>query len=666
MTYSEAVDYIETQGWSTTRLGLSRTRELLQRLGNPQKKLRFVHVAGSNGKGSCCAMTASVLRAAGLTTGLYISPHLVDFCERMSVNGQEISHEELAEITARVAGEADAMEDHPSQFELSTAIAMLFFREKNCDIVVLEVGMGGRLDSTNAIDAPEVAVIMNIGLEHTEYLGNTLPEIAAQKAGIIKPGCSAVFYGNVPEVLEVICDTCDKCGVNLRTADFDSLSVKTASFSGQTFIYKGREYFIPLAGAHQAKNAAVVLEIVSALRERGFSISEEAVRAGLGKAVWPARGELLSESPFFLLDGGHNPQCASVLSAMLKEYLPGEEVVFLIGLLRDKDRKTILETLSPVAASFICLTPESDRAMPAEELAAEIRQETGKSAVACDSVSSGIALALGTDEKVVAFGSLYLAGYIRTAFFPALKKHLRKRCTEARRDLLPAERAEKSHAICEQLKSLPSVQQAKCIFSYLAAPDEVNLREFNAWAVSQGKRVCFPVCASNPKGATEIGGHSKRGNTKSGANLDKGGSESGESPQEENSLEGADMDAYIPENPEAIEQGPFGIYAPVVSRAEKVLPEEIDLILLPCVGFDAGGGRLGHGAGYYDRYLLRLGYRNPSEEGTETGRDVRRPAALLVAFEAQKLQRCPMDVHDVPVQAALTEKNLYKNERSVE
>ena len=185
MTYEEAVSYIETQGWSKTRLGLSRTRELLSRLGDPQKDLKFVHVAGSNGKGSCCAMTASVLQAAGFRTGLYISPHLTDFCERMSVNGLYISHDELAEYTARVASEADAMADHPSQFEISTAIAMLYFRAKQCDIVVLEVGMGGRLDSTNVIDSPEVACIMNIGLEHTEFLGKTLPEIAAQKAGII-------------------------------------------------------------------------------------------------------------------------------------------------------------------------------------------------------------------------------------------------------------------------------------------------------------------------------------------------------------------------------------------------------------------------------------------------------------------------------------------------
>ncbi|MBQ1706679.1 MAG: bifunctional folylpolyglutamate synthase/dihydrofolate synthase, partial [Clostridia bacterium] len=184
MTYQEAIAYIEDYTWSTTRLGLDRTVELLHRLGDPQKDLKFVHVAGSNGKGSTCAMLASVLREAGYKTGLYTSPHVLCFEERLQVNGRYILREDLAAVTERVKVEADAMEDHPSQFELVTAIGMLYFKEQGCDIVVLEVGMGGALDSTNVIDMPEVAVITNIGLEHTEFLGNTLEEIAMTKGGI--------------------------------------------------------------------------------------------------------------------------------------------------------------------------------------------------------------------------------------------------------------------------------------------------------------------------------------------------------------------------------------------------------------------------------------------------------------------------------------------------
>ena len=193
MTPQEAISYIENYTWSTTRLGLGRTRELLHAIGDPQKKLKFIHVAGSNGKGSTCAMLDAILRHAGYRTGLYTSPYIQDFCERMQVNGQNIPGEDLARITEQVRIHADVMEDHPSQFELVTAVAMQYFLEEHCDIVVLEVGMGGALDSTNVIDSPEVAVITNIGLEHTEYLGNTLSLIAEAKGGIIKPGCTAVL-----------------------------------------------------------------------------------------------------------------------------------------------------------------------------------------------------------------------------------------------------------------------------------------------------------------------------------------------------------------------------------------------------------------------------------------------------------------------------------------
>ncbi|MBQ5414610.1 MAG: bifunctional folylpolyglutamate synthase/dihydrofolate synthase, partial [Firmicutes bacterium] len=186
MTKEEAIGYIENYGWSTTRLGLERTRELLERVGNPQKKLKFVHVAGSNGKGSTCAMLANIMQYSGYKVGMYISPYIQDFCERIQINGEYIDGDSLARITEYVMAQAEAMDDHPSQFELVTAIGMIYFLENNVDIVVLEVGMGGALDSTNAIDAPEVAVITNIGLEHTEYLGNTIEEIAATKAGIIK------------------------------------------------------------------------------------------------------------------------------------------------------------------------------------------------------------------------------------------------------------------------------------------------------------------------------------------------------------------------------------------------------------------------------------------------------------------------------------------------
>ena len=419
MTPQEAIDYIEQFTWSTTKLGLERTQTLLRALGDPQKKLKFIHVAGSNGKGSTCAMLAAILQASGYRTGLYISPYIQDFCERMQIDGENVPGETLAEITERVKVIADAMEDHPSQFELVTAIAMEYFYEARCDIVVLEVGMGGALDSTNAIDAPEVAVIMNIGLEHTEYLGDTLEKIAATKAGIIKTGCSAVCYDGAPEVTEVIKGVCAEKKVPLRCLDFGRMEPISETLDGQTFRWDGEEMRVALLGPHQLHNTAAVLETVEALRERGWKIPGEAVHAGLAAVKWPARLEVLSRDPIFLLDGGHNPQCAEALAAAIDKLLPGKKVVFLLGVLADKDYPQIMDIVMPYAKKFVCMTPFSNRALPARKLAEFLRSK-GAAASACGSdVARGIRAAqkaAGKRGAVVAFGSLYLAGHIRTVW----------------------------------------------------------------------------------------------------------------------------------------------------------------------------------------------------------------------------------------------------------
>ncbi len=418
MTEKEAIQYIEAYTWSTTKLGLERTKALLQGLGDPQKKLKFIHVAGSNGKGSTCAMLDAILRAAGYRTGLYISPYIQDFCERMQVNGENIPGETLAALTERVKVIADAMEDHPSQFELVTAIAMEYFYEAKCDIVVLEVGMGGALDSTNAIDAPEVAVITNIGLEHTEYLGDTLEKIAATKAGIIKPGCSAVCYDGAPEVTEVIRGVCEKLGVPLRCNDFSRLTPLSETLDGQEITWDGRPYRLALLGRHQLHNTATVMETVDSLRERGWEIPDEAVRTGLASVKWPARLEVLGRDPLFLLDGGHNPQCAEALCASLDTLLGGKKAIFIIGVLADKDYPQIMSLVMPYAEKFFCLTPHSSRALTAEHLA-EYLQEQGAQAVACHDIETAIRTArdaAGEDGAVVSFGSLYLAGGVRTAY----------------------------------------------------------------------------------------------------------------------------------------------------------------------------------------------------------------------------------------------------------
>ena len=415
MTYEEALAYLENYTWSKTRLGLGRTRELTAKLGDPQKKLRFVHVAGSNGKGSTCAMTASILQAAGYKTGLYTSPYIQTFCERIQVNGENIPEHRLAEVTEKLRDAAETMEDHPSWFEMVTAVAFQYYLEENCDIVVLEVGMGGEFDSTNVIEAPEVAVLTNIGLEHTEYLGDTIEAIARTKSGIIKPGCRVVSYDNVPEVKAIISEVAKENGAPLVFADPSGIRLVSRDLDGQVFEWEGKTYRLPLHGEHQLKNASVVMEIVRELREQGWDISDEAVRRGLAEVKWPARFQILSRDPLFILDGGHNPQCAEAMTESLDALLPGQKVDFLLGILADKDYTQMIDILSPYAASFHCIAPENERALGVEALADTIRAR-GFETYAYNNLDEAIRAvcdsAAANSRPAVCFGSLYLAGEV--------------------------------------------------------------------------------------------------------------------------------------------------------------------------------------------------------------------------------------------------------------
>ena len=421
MTYEEAIQFVESVSWLGGRRGLHRVEELMRKLGDPQKHLKFVHVAGTNGKGSACAMTASILEQAGYRTGLYVSPHLVRYNERISVNGKDCSDEAFANLAARVCAETEDMAEKPSEFETLTAMALLYFFEQHCDIVVLEVGLGGRIDATNIIPAPEAALIMNIGLEHTEYLGNTVEQIAKEKAGVIKPGCDVAAYDVCESVTDVYKHICKERDAHLHMADFSALKAEESGLFGQKFSYKSfRHLELRLVGEHQLKNAAVVLETVECLRKRGWKISDEAVHVGMKFAKWPARLEILSETPLFLLDGAHNPQCAETLAESLRTLFAGKRIVFLTGVLKDKAYDEIMGAVMPYAAQFVCLTPDSQRALPAKDLAAWFHAQ-GKKAVAAADVEEGIALAkeaAGPDGIVVCFGSLYLAGAVRAALKP--------------------------------------------------------------------------------------------------------------------------------------------------------------------------------------------------------------------------------------------------------
>ena len=419
MTYEEALSYIHSICWKGSKLGLDRTRELLGKLDDPQKELKFIHIAGTNGKGSTAAMLSSILEEAGYRVGLYTSPFINRFNERMQVNHQPIPDEELAALTEYVRPHADAMADSPTEFELITALAMVWFARQKCDIVVLEVGMGGELDSTNIIDVPEAAVIAAMGLDHVKELGPTMADIARAKAGIIKEGGRVVSYGGNPEADEVIAAVCRARNASLCQPDFSAIVPGDFSREGQTFSYKGwRGLRIPLVGAYQMNNAAVVLETVEVLRQRGWSVSDEAVRQGLADTRWPARFEVLRRDPVFIVDGGHNPHGIRATAESLSRLFPGRKITFVTGVMADKDVEHILGLIVPLAEQFFTVRPDNPRAMDAGELAARI-EAMGAKATACASVRDGVDRAIqaeGPHGVACALGSLYMSGEVRSCF----------------------------------------------------------------------------------------------------------------------------------------------------------------------------------------------------------------------------------------------------------
>lgn len=419
MTYEEALSYIHSICWKGSKLGLDRTRELLGKLNDPQKELKFIHIAGTNGKGSTAAMLSSILEEAGYRVGLYTSPFINRFNERMQVNHQPIPDEELAALTEYVRPHADAMADSPTEFELITALAMVWFARQKCDIVVLEVGMGGELDSTNIIDVPEAAVIAAMGMDHVKELGPTMADIARAKAGIIKEGGRVVSYGGNLEADEVIAAVCRARNASLCQPDFSAIVPGDFSLEGQTFSYKGwRGLRIPLVGAYQMNNAAVVLETVEVLRQRGWSVSDEAVRQGLADTRWPARFEVLRRDPVFIVDGGHNPHGIRATAESLSRLFPGRKITFVTGVMADKDVEHILGLIVPLADQFFTVRPDNPRAMDAGELAARI-EAMGAKATACASVRDGVDRAIqaeGPHGVACALGSLYMSGEVRSCF----------------------------------------------------------------------------------------------------------------------------------------------------------------------------------------------------------------------------------------------------------
>lgn len=424
MTYDEAIEYIHSVSSTFCKPGLDRISELCERLGHPERGLKFVHVGGTNGKGSFCSMLDATLRAAGYKVGLYTSPYITEFGERMRVGGENIPRDTLVRLTERVRPIAEAMADKPTEFELITAIAFLYFKEANVDVVVLEVGLGGRLDSTNIIEAPLLSVITGIALDHTAILGDTVEKIAAEKAGIIKRGCPVLWGGDDRAAEAVIIAAAEEKKSPIYSVDYSELTVTSADLSGTVFNYKElADAKISLLGSYQPRNASVVIEAVRILRERGLDIPDEALYKGLAAAIWHARFEVISKKPLVIFDGAHNPQGIAGAVESIERYFRDEKVYVLSGVLADKDYLTIAKTLARVASRAFTLTPDNPRALRAEEYR-DVLIGCGVDATATGSIADGVriaaAAALADNKPLVCLGSLYTYSDVVTA----LKKYM--------------------------------------------------------------------------------------------------------------------------------------------------------------------------------------------------------------------------------------------------
>ena len=432
MNYTETLDYIHGINRYAHKDGLDNIRRLMREQGDPQDSLRFVHIAGTNGKGSTAAFVASIMRAAGYRTGLYTSPYLRRFTERIRVDGAEIPEGDVVRITETVRkaiGKITAGDGtHPTELEVVAAIAFLYYRQEKCDVVAFEVGLGGRFDPTNVIKTPLAAVIATIDYDHTAKLGNTLEEIAFEKAGIIKEGGDVILYQQNDSVRGVFERKAADVGARLTVCDFSGIRREAYGTGGQRFGYGARDGLeITLLGDYQTRNAALAIETVDTINKNagcGIRVTEDALRLGLKSARWPGRMEIISENPTVVIDAAHNAQCARALGETLTKYFPGRELIYIFGVVRDKDVNGIIDATLPLASAVFTVTTDSKRAVGAGELADMLKERAGgdiKNRIwACGSVADAagraLKLAEGTDAVICAFGSLYYIGMLRDIF----------------------------------------------------------------------------------------------------------------------------------------------------------------------------------------------------------------------------------------------------------
>ncbi len=418
MKYTEAVEYMESLSSYGIVPGLGNIRNLCEKLKNPQKHLQFVHIAGTNGKGSVLAYVSTILKAAGYKVGRYVSPTISEYRERIQINNRCITKKALGEYVERMKEICEELvaegKPHPTPFEVETAMAFLFFKEQGCDIVVMETGMGGRQDATNIIENTLVSVLVSISMDHMQFLGKDLTAIATEKAGIIKPGCQVVTALQEPEVMQVIEKQAEEYQVPVTVATKKSVCKIRYGLEKQRFDYGSwKNLEISLAGKHQIGNAVLAIEVVQALQQKGYVITEKALRAGLKETQWPGRFTLLAKKPYFVVDGAHNEDASKKLAESIEFYFTNKRIIYIMGILRDKEYEKIIDLTHGYADQILTVaTPNQARTLSSYELATEVAK-VHQNVTAVDSLEEAVEMAYllaGKEDVIIAFGSLSFTG----------------------------------------------------------------------------------------------------------------------------------------------------------------------------------------------------------------------------------------------------------------
>lgn len=424
MDYAEARAFVDEIGKAGRVFGTERMEELLELLGNPQDRLKIIHIAGTNGKGSVLAYLSTILTEAGYRVGRYVSPTLFSYRERIQVNGEYIDREAFARLMTRTAEAMEEMKRQgkslPTAFEAETAVSFLYFCEQKCDVVVLEVGLGGRIDATNVVKTTILSVLASISMDHTAVLGNTLGEITWNKAGILKPGVPAVSAPQAEEAVSVIEEEAAKKSCELRFVSAQEITDIEYGIEEQRFSYCGYErLLIHLAGRHQIGNAALAVEAIRALQKQGWKISEAAVREGFSKTVWKGRFSVIAHEPYIILDGAHNPDAAQVLRSSVEEYFADRKKYFIFGVFSDKEYDKIIDITAGLAEHIVTVqTPDDPRALPAAELAEAVRRKN-PSVEAAGSIEEAAAICrqlAAKEDVILVFGSLAFLAEAEAAF----------------------------------------------------------------------------------------------------------------------------------------------------------------------------------------------------------------------------------------------------------